>query len=69
MPEKQSQGFGQADKEQIFSLGGTDAANAPGVKGEGATNAPGTGEKSPSAAKQIVLNIAQSMGGSKVLLR
>ena len=46
--EKQSQGFGQADKEQIFSLGGTDAANLPGVKGE----------KSPSGAKQIVLNIA-----------
>ncbi len=51
MPEKQAQGFGQAEKNQTFTLNKAE---------EGA-------EKSVQEGKQIVLNIAQTSGGKVLL--
>ena len=67
MPEKQSQGFGQAEKGQVFTLGGAGAGTA---LGDASKFPGGAGEKTTeTSGNQIILNIAQSSGSKKVLLR
>lgn len=80
MPEKQAQGFGQSEKEQVFTVGTAEPGapnggngSATGLLGVGtngaSSSASGATPKKPGdEGKQIVLNIAQTSGG-KVLLR
>lgn len=63
MPEKQAQGFGQADRGQTFTLDAQKGTSVPPSAEQAAS-----GGQPSQEGKQIVLNISQT-SGSKVLLR